>query len=562
MRSLYDGIQRFLDDVDPVIFSRGQEYYRHKHVESVDYDEGHVTAEVSGSEYEPYLVEIDFDEYGEVEAWECDCPYDWGPVCKHTVAALLAIQADLPEESPQEEHTEKVSVQDLVERADKEQLMALILEHCQEDKRFRNQVLSALEESGQWELAAIKEVVKDSIRSNSRHGYIDEEGCDNICMDLDDALEKAHSRIERGQYDRAVDIAQFVLLTGIRLMEADNGSLGGTVESALETVGLAAKGLAESGGERSEWVQKLLDTAQNPVFDDWEDWRFEFLDQIAVLADAQSEGEFKHVLLLLSDRRWETFKDAGRYIEQDLFVQYKIVCAVHGQAEGRAFLERNVAMDRFRLMLVQEYMEEENYAGAEQLCLERLARGETFQRYASNRWDHLLYEVYQNWGQKGKQTEQARKLALLGDKDYYQITKDLLTEAGRWDEEYTGFLAELKDRWSALAYMDILAQENETVLLMEQVRAHQDAVFLYGNMLTPQYSEEIYALCAAVIRREAERINGRKDYQMLCRRLRSLAGFGGTAEAQALIHELRQAYPRRRALLEELEQVEREVRKR
>ena len=86
--------------------------------------------------------------------------------------------------------------------------------------------------------------------------------------------------------------------------------------------------------------------------------------------------------------------------------------------------------------------------------------------------------------------------------------------------------------------------------------------FLYGNILIPQYGEEIYSLCAAVIRREAEHINGRKDYQMLCRRLRSLAGFGGTAEAQALIHELRQTYPCRRALLEELEQVEREARKR
>ena len=107
MNSLYDGIQRFLDDVDPVIFSRGQEYYRHRHIESLDYDGGHLTAEVSGGEDDPYLVEIDFDEYGEVEAWECDCPYEWGPVCKHTVAALLAIQAEPPDESSQEEGGEK-----------------------------------------------------------------------------------------------------------------------------------------------------------------------------------------------------------------------------------------------------------------------------------------------------------------------------------------------------------------------------------------------------------------------------------------------------------------------
>lgn len=64
----HDGIQRFLDDVDPVVLSRGQDYYRRGYVESIDYGEGHVTAEVSGSEDEPYLVDIAFDEDGEVEA--------------------------------------------------------------------------------------------------------------------------------------------------------------------------------------------------------------------------------------------------------------------------------------------------------------------------------------------------------------------------------------------------------------------------------------------------------------------------------------------------------------
>ena len=112
--------------------------------------------------------------------------------------------------------------------------------------RFRNQVLSALEDSGEREFASIKELVEESIHSNSRHGYIDEKGCDNICTDLDDALDTARRRIERGQYDRALDIAQFVLLTGIRLIESDNGCLGWTIKPALETVELAAKGAAQA----------------------------------------------------------------------------------------------------------------------------------------------------------------------------------------------------------------------------------------------------------------------------------------------------------------------------
>ena len=560
---LYDGIQRFLDKVDPVILSRGQDYFHWGRVESIDYEDGHVTAEVSGSEDEPYLVEIDFNEDGEVEAWDCDCPYSWGPVCKHTVAALLAVREKGVERLSPKPVEESAPVEDLVRQAEKEQLVALVLEHCKEDRRFRSQVLTELEESGKYELDSIKSLVKDSIRANTHRGYIDEDGCDNICADLDDALDKAQRRIRHGQYDRALDIAEFVFLTGLKLMEADNGSLSYTIDAALETIGLSAEGFAESGAPRGEWVQRILQTAQDPVFDDWEDWRLDFLGKTAVLADAKNKGDFERVLLHLSDRRWENFKDAHRYIEQDCFIRYQIVCAVYGQAAGRAFLEKNVIMDKFRLMLVHQYMEEGNFAGAEQLCRERIEREEAKLWRASNQWDNLLYEVYRDWRQREKQTGQARKLALLGELDFYRTTKDLLLADGQWQREYPKFLAELKAALPAGKYMEILSQEDETALLMEQVRVYRDAVFQYGGILAVQYGEEVHTMCVAAIRQVAKHwLNNRKDYQTVCGLLRKLVEFGGIAEAKSVMNELRQAYPRRTALREELEQVEREIEKR
>ena len=559
--SVQDGIQRFLDDVDPVILSRGQDYYRRGCVESIDHDEGHVTAEVSGSEDEPYLVDIDFDEDGNVADWDCDCPYDWGPVCKHTVAALLALQAEPPEERSQEAAAAKTSVRELVERAEKEQLATLILEHCKEDKRFQSRVLSALEDSGEQELASIKELVRESIRSNSDYGYIDEDGCDNICADLDDALDQARRRAGRGQYDRALDIAEFILITAIGLMESDNGCLSWTIDAALETVGLAAKGFAETGAPREKWVQRILKTAQASVFDDWEERRHTLLRQAAVLADVENEGEFYTVLDRLSDRRWEKFQDAPRYEKQDKITRYHILCAAHGLEDAHKYLEQNLNIDEFRMILIREDMAAGDYIHAEQLCLERVEDARKEQWHRPDQWEHLLYDIYQGWGQREKLIGQARFLTLLGDRDFYQIAKDMLIEDGRWEAEYPGFLAELKGKWSPYAYMDILAEENELALLMEQVRVYRDAVFQHGAVLAPRYGEEIYSLCAAAIRQVAKRIDNRKDYQRLCGLLHSLVRFGGIGKAKELIQELRQVYPRRKALWEELERVEREIKK-
>lgn len=312
-----NGIQRFLDGVDPVILSRGQDYFRRGYVESVEYDNGHVTVEVSGSEDEPYLVDIDFDENGGGERWDCDCPYDWGPVCKHTVAALLAVKREEGARPPQNPDKKAVPVERLVQQAEKEQLAALILAHCREDRWFRSQVLSELEESGEYELSEIKSQIKSSIRANTHRGYIGEDGCDDICAGLDEALDKARRRIARGQYGRALDIAEFVLLTGVGLLKWDCISPEYTIDSALETVGLAAKGFAETGAPRGEWVRRILKIVQDPIFDGWEERRYALLEQAAVLADAENEGAFYAALDRLSDRRWENFQAEPGYEEAD-----------------------------------------------------------------------------------------------------------------------------------------------------------------------------------------------------------------------------------------------------
>lgn len=131
--------------------------------------------------------------------------------------------------------------------------------------------------------------------------------------------------------------------------------------------------------------------------------------------------------------------------------------------------------------------------------------------------------------------------------------KDLLTEDGRRQEEYPKFREELKASLPVYTYMEILKGEGEIGLLMEQVRLHPDMVFQYGDALAPQYGDDVFNLCSGAIREASKGISNRRHYQRLCELLQSLIKFGGSRYAQILIHELREAYPRRPALLEELE---------
>ena len=264
-------------------------------------------------------------------------------MCKHTAVVLLAIQSEPPEGFKKRSKAPKIDIRPLLERAEKPQLAALILEHCREDLRFQSRVLAELEGSGEQALAAVKAIVKTSIRSNTYRGYIDMRGCDNICADLDDALDQARHRLKSGQHNQALDITLFILLTAIKLAgkaDSSSGSLSYTVDAALETVELIAVGLAASGGKREALVRKILKTAGDPVFDGWDHWCYDLVQRVAALADRENEEEFYRLLDHLGDRQWEKFQDAPRYGygEQDKITRYAILRSAQGPEAARVYL--------------------------------------------------------------------------------------------------------------------------------------------------------------------------------------------------------------------------------
>lgn len=75
-------------------FSRGVSYYNDGAVLKVIGRGALITAEVEGSDYEPYEVTVKLDADGGIDSADCTCPYDYGGYCKHIVAVLLAVLND------------------------------------------------------------------------------------------------------------------------------------------------------------------------------------------------------------------------------------------------------------------------------------------------------------------------------------------------------------------------------------------------------------------------------------------------------------------------------------
>jgi len=84
-------LKSFESEVERKITERGLDYYRSgavKKLEKVGNNE--FSATVFGSE--KYSIYIKLNGEAIIEH-ECDCPYDWGDVCKHKVAVFYAVRS-------------------------------------------------------------------------------------------------------------------------------------------------------------------------------------------------------------------------------------------------------------------------------------------------------------------------------------------------------------------------------------------------------------------------------------------------------------------------------------
>lgn len=77
-------INDFKEYIDGTILKRGYDYYIEGNVED-EYikNENEYVFQVQGSENYEVIIKLDNEE--EIIYSYCDCPYDFGPICKHEI---------------------------------------------------------------------------------------------------------------------------------------------------------------------------------------------------------------------------------------------------------------------------------------------------------------------------------------------------------------------------------------------------------------------------------------------------------------------------------------------
>jgi len=553
-------LDNFEKTLDPTILKKGNQYYKNDQVTELEEDDGIWTATVIGSDY--YTVTVETDKSGEL-AIECDCPYDWGPYCKHAAAVLFAIrdmQAE-PQHAPKAEP--KQTVKTLLEKLTREQLIEIVLDQTRKDKLLANNILLKYGTESLDKTMFVR-IIENALRAGRDHGFLDYMGARRAAKSILTLLDQAEQQIAEGQPAKAIPVLQAIVETVSEALNSDAddsaGELGGCVDGAFNALEEAAPMLS------SPDKQALFDYCLAQMFNKNYAW-FDYDWASPEIARRLVETEQQRAALFSAlDRKIEKDQRMGRMSEytqeQALEIKLEVMEKLGDSAETiQNFLKQHLHLHRIRQKVVQQLIDAGDFDAANTLCIEAI------KRYTNQNYPGLVKEYREfllDIARKSNNTDGVVRLSqelFLETREFqhYDLLKHTIkaetwpdfvkkliqtiqTQADLWRKE--DLLAEIyvrEEMWSALLK---LAQPDKVSVITK-----------YKNHLHSIYPEECCDIYERVIHRDMDSATSRDGYKVCAELLARIRELGEEERAEIIKAALIKRYPKRRAMIEELNRI-------
>ena len=563
----------FEQQIDPVIRKRGYEYFRKGYVTEVeDLGCGDYEATVEGSDIYTVGLHIDGDE---VTGYECDCPYDWGPVCKHVAAVLFYLKGDRTRKDvyvrtekqvkPGKE-SEAVQFRKILDKITPEELKMFFRDLCSNDKRIRSlfiakHILLLYPESKELYDIQVKKLVKTYTDRYGIIGYY-ESAC--LGADVNEMVDEARQCVETGKIQKALYMTEAIiegLYEAINIADDSSGEIGGCLNSAFDVLAeLAGKDMDKTMHDAMFcWLLRHFETK---TMQGW-DWHADLM-RIAIIM-VKTEDEKRRIMddldrIMPDGRDW----DWDYMCAQNLKLQ--LIRRTEDEDAAIRFMEANKDNHNFRKKLIERAIAEKDYIKAERLASEGVKKDKKNAPGRANDWQDYLLQIYQVTRNTVKVTGLARNFFVQGStryhplEYYYKLLKSLVPQT-QWRQYVENLIADINrmfrfgENYSRVA--EIYIWEKEWDKLFELLQNSPDFCRIEGaeKYLAGKYSEELAAMYRRLILDYMPGHIGRDHYQMVCKYIRRMIKLGQKPMALELVEQLKTQYRNRRALLDELAHV-------
>ena len=566
-------LSHFEEYIDEPILKRGLSYFKNGFVhEPEEIRPGDYEAVVEGSE--DYTVKLSIRNRVITEH-SCDCSYDMGPVCKHVAAVIFYLEqeklgltqntkkgstkkAKASSSKPSKRKTLAQQVDDLLGKATHDELILFVRELAAKDSLFRDLLLASFAQYNPNESKTLyTKQVKTLIKvARGKYGFLDSSGAEYVSNELSSMLGLANHYIRKGNHKSAFFICTAImdeLISALEYADDMDGHLTDTIYDAYDTLTAIAQ------ADPPEEVRKLifkycLTSFSKRSFSGW-DWHLNFLHLAAYMLSTDSEMEelFKRIAAIPKSSEYEVKKAQE--------IQYDVLLKRKGESVAQRYLEQNIDNPSFRARAIQDALDQKDYEKATALANEGIEQDSGYPGLVASWYDWLL-KIAESQNDTERIILYARYLLLKSHnpkRDYYQILKEIVPTE-EWTNLVEAIVQEAMERkpyYRTDLVASIFIREEWWSRLLDLVKKEYtlDQLAKYEKLLAQHFPSELADLYAERIIRYVENHVGRSHYRTACKYIRKMIKLGAREKADEVISQLRQTHYRKKALMEELDNV-------
>lgn len=375
---------------------------------------------------------------------------------------------------------------------------------------------------------------------------------DRVFEKLTRIASDANKRIKKGDGIEGFAIVLKVYLKGKALCSKADTSSGAWMYTDAEAIEAmeAAVSAATCDDERDYIFSELLKATTRKEAYDW-DGDFELLRIAARLVTIKNNQlwlkKLDEVKAAHNKEQYSCWENSNETILMAEYLSY------FEPASYKAYLDNHLDIDSIRRSRIELAIESGEYDLAEKLCLEKYKKERD---YSPDTWAELIINLY-------KKSNQTEKLLAFFDElifassyfhklNIYKEIKMLYLVKESWADKYE-YILERAQKENKRLYITILEEEKDWERYIEALQSSPQDIYKSGKKFVKEYPKQVYDLFRLAILQDAENANVRTHYYWLAKHLRELEKFGGEIEAEEIRAELTKLYPKRPAMLDELE---------
>lgn len=568
-------LDQFEQRIDETILKRGLSYFKKNQVEEFEeISTGEYQALVAGTEDYTVNLVVKKDVLTE---WDCTCPYVDGPVCKHVAASIfylvkdeleLEVKAKKPgrkpttatsaTSKPAKRKTLNEQIDELLEKTSHEDLKIFIREQAKSDTSFRNIFLSSFAQHNSSDSKAMYVTqIKTLLKSGSnRYGYMDWSAVRLIDKALLTLLDTAQKHIDNRNYQSAYFISTAMMeqmREAINTIDDSGGLLSGNIRLALDLIG---KILAQpiSDDLRKLILNDSLAAFEKKTYDGW-DWHLDIL--IMASWALKTDEEVERLLKMIDMPHRNEYTTEGAQM-----LKYEVLLKFKGAYIAGQYLNQHISNPDLRMAAIKLAFDKKDFDKAISIAKDGINQDKDKKPGLVARWQSCLLQIAQTQGDTEKIIEYARLLFFgntQNEANYYQLLKQHV-KADDWPAFIERIIKDIKsDKWrhdiSKLASIYIREEWWDRLLSLVKERPSLNTIEFYESYLAKDYSDDLATMYAEAIIKFMENNATRDHYQEAAKFIRKMMKLGAKDKANEVVAYLRKEYPRRKALMEELDNV-------